>query len=86
MLRVSCCTLVLLLNSVKKKGTQTQLFCPDIFGWGAGLPREGYLLRNSGKPKFLAGYPGILPGYPGSVRKFEKKRFVFNSRPLIILM
>ena len=27
--------------STLEKGTQTQLFDPDTFRWGGGLPREG---------------------------------------------
>ena len=30
----------------------------------------------------LAGYPGILPGIPAVPEKFEKKKLVFNFRPL----
>ena len=48
-----------------------------VKGWG---PKVRYVLRNPGKPNFLAGYPGILPGW--EPEKFEKKKFVFNSRPL----
>ena len=49
--------------SSKKKDPKPKLFGPDIFGWGGCLPREGvgpkvrYVLRNPGKPNFLARYP-----------------------------
>ena len=77
----------------RKRNPNPNFFGPDIFGWGGGLPLEGvgqkvrYVLRNPGKPNFLAGCPGILPGYPAKKtrEKFEKKRFVFNSRPLKLL-
>ena len=48
-------------------------------GWG---PKNSACPSKPGNQTFLAGYPGILPGYPGSARTFEKKKFVFNSRPL----
>ena len=49
-----------------------------------GGQKVRYVPRNPGNQTFLAGYPGILPGYPAkkAPEKFEKKRFVFNFRPL----
>ena len=68
-----------------------KLFGPDVFGWGGGLQREGVRakkfgmsFRNPGKPNFLVGYPGIFAGISRMCpKRFEKKKFVFNSRPLI---
>ena len=75
-------------TSGTKKEHGPKLLSPDIFGWGGGLPREGMgpkkfgmSFETQGNQTFLAGYPGILPGYPGGARKFEKQKFVFNSRP-----
>ena len=64
-------------SSGKKKEPKPKLFGPDIFGGrGGGLPREGgggqkvrYVLRNPGKPNFLAGCPDIFAGLFGGVRK-----------------
>ena len=55
---------------------------------GAGGQKVRYVLRNPGKPNFLAGYPGIFAGISrGCPKKFEEERSVFiscESCPLII--
>ena len=60
----------------KKKEPKPKLFCLDIFGWGAGLPRErvgakklGMSLETQGNQTFRRDIPGFLPGYPGGARK-----------------
>ena len=74
---------------MKKKEPKPKLFGPDIFQWGRGLPRE----RVGGKKfdmsleareiKLFGRYiPGFCRDIPGAPEKFEKKKFVFNSRPL----
>ena len=77
--------------SRRKKEPEPKLFGPDIFWWGRGLPRE-----RMGAKKFdtsletreikLFGWdiPGFRRDIPGAPEKFEKKRFLFNSRPLTI--
>ena len=73
-----------------KKGTQTQTFWSDIFRWGRGLPREGVGAKKFGMSletreiKFFGGdIPGFCRDIPEVPEKFEKKKFVFNSRPLV---
>ena len=76
-----------------EKGTQTQTFWSGYFpvGWGSSTWRGGgqkvrCAPQNQGNQTFLAGYPGILLGYiPAVPEKFEKKKFVFNFRPLFLL-
>ena len=73
-------------------GIQTQSFFWSGYprlGWGGGLPRRGggqkvrHVLRNPGKPNFLAGYPRSLwREIPRVPEKFEKKELVFNFRTL----
>ena len=71
------------MNQGRKRNPNPNFLVRIIFGGGGGggdLPREGvgqkvrYVLRNAGKPNFLAGYPGIccrdIPGVP---EKFESK-------------
>ena len=67
-----------------------KLFGPDIFGWGGGLPREGVgakkfgmSFETQGNQTFWRDIPGFSWDIPGMPEKFEKKRFVFNSRSLI---
>ena len=79
------------LNSGKKKEPKPKLFGPDISGWGGGLPRE-----RAGAKKFdtsletreikLFGWdiPGFCRDIPEMPEKFEKKKFVFNFRSLLI--
>ena len=74
---------------ILKKEPQPKLFGPDIFGWGGGLPREGVgaeklgmSFETQGNHTFWRDIPGFSPGYFGGARKFEKNKFVFNSRPL----
>ena len=80
--------------SGKEKEPKPKLFGPDIFGLGGGLPRKGMGAKKFGmsfkarkKPRKTKRFSGIsrdfLPGYPGDARKFEKKKFVFNFRPLL---
>ena len=78
-----------MLISGKRKGPEPKLFGPDIFGWGGGLPCEGvggpkvrYVLQNSGKPNFLAGYPGVWAGYPGggdALKVSKKTKWAKNA-------
>ena len=44
-------------------------------GWG---PKVRYVVRNPGKPNFLAGWDilGFCPAYPGGAKKNEKNTFV----------
>ena len=64
---------------------QTQTFESGHFGSSTsrGVDQKvRYVPRNQGHQTILVEYPGILPGYPGVPEKFEKRKFVFNSRPL----
>ena len=72
-----------------EKGTQTQTFWSGYFRWGGGLPREwvgakkfGMSLETQGNHTFGRDIPGFCWDIPGVPRKFEKERFVFDSRPL----
>ena len=73
----------------QEKRTQTQIFGPDIFGWGGGLPREGVRakkfsmsLETRETKLFWRDRPGFGRDIPGAREKFEKKTFVFNFRSL----
>ena len=74
----------------REKRAETQTWSPDIFRWGGGLPREGVGGPKSsvcpskpGKLKlFWRDIPGFCRDIPGAAEKFEKKKFVLNSRPL----
>ena len=78
--------------SEKKNGTQTQTFWSGYFSGGVGVfhvngwgPKSSVCPSKHRPTKFfwrdIPGFcrdiPGFLPG------KFEEKRFVFNSRPII---
>ena len=78
-----------LRNSGTKKEPKPKLFGPDIFRWGRGLPRQRVGAKKFGMSletreiKLLGrDIPGFCRDIPGVPEKFEKKRFVFNSRPL----
>ena len=48
--------------SGKRKESKPKLFCPDIFGWAGGLPREGVGAKNSvcpSKPRGTKLFGGI---------------------------
>ena len=83
--------LISTLSSGKKKEPKPKLFGPDTFGWGGGLPREGVGAKNfgmsfetQGNQTFWRDIPGFCRDMPGALEKFEKKKFVFNSRPLFL--
>ena len=78
------------LASGKKKEPKPNLFGPDIFGWGGGPPREGVGAKKFGMSletreiKLLwRDIPGFCWDIPGTPEKFEKKKFLFSSHPLI---
>ena len=67
-----------------------KLLSPDIFWWGGGLPREGVgakkfgmSLETQGIKLFWRDIPGFCRDILEAPEKFEKKKFGFNSRPLI---
>ena len=73
----------------KKKEPKPKLFGPDIFGWGGGLPRERVgakkfdtSLETREIKLFGRDIPRFCRDVPEVPEKFEKKMFVFNSRPL----
>ena len=75
--------------SGKKKEPKPKLFGPDIFGWGGCLPREwvgakkfGMSLETREIKLFYRDIPGFCRDIPAVPEKFEKKKFVFNYRPL----
>ena len=78
------------INSGTKKEPKPKLFGPDIFRWGRGLPREGVGAKKFGMSletreiKLFVGrdIPGFCRDVPAVPEKIEKKKFVFNSRPL----
>ena len=77
------------LNSGKKKEPKPKLFGPDIFRWGGCLTREGVGAKKFGMSLetreirlFGRDIPGVCRDIPAVPEKFEKKKFVFNSRPL----
>ena len=70
----------------EEKRTQTEAFRSRYLwvGWGSSTSRGGfqkvrYVLRNPGKPNFLARYPGILPGYPGGAREVWERKVRVQS-------
>ena len=72
----------------EEKETKPRLFGPDIFGWGRGLLREGVgakkfdvSLETREIKLFWRDIPGFCRDIPEAPEKFEKKKFVFNSRP-----
>ena len=78
-------------SSGKKKEPKPKLLGPDIFGWGGGLLREGVGAKMFGmsfetqeNQTFWRDIPGFCRDIPGVPEKFEKKRFVFISRPLVV--
>ena len=78
-----------MFSSGKEKEPKPKLFGPDIFGWGGGLPREGAAAKKFGMSfetqrnhTFWRDILGFCRDIPGVPEKFEKKRFVFHSRPL----
>ena len=73
----------------RKKSTNPQfwirIFSGHMKGWG---PKSSVCPSKAGKSNFLAGYPGILLGYPGGTpqkKVWEKKKFVFNSCPYLVI-
>ena len=77
------------LFSGTKKEPKPKLLSPDIFWWGGGLPCEGVGAKKFGMSLetreiklFGRDIPGFCRDIPGVPEKFEKKMFVFNSRPL----
>ena len=76
-------------ESGTKKEHKPKLLSPDIFRWGGGLPSEGVGAKKFGMPLetreiklFGRDIQGFCWDIPGAPEKFEKKKFVFNSRPL----
>ena len=76
--------------SGKKKEPKPKLFGPDIFGCGGGLPHEwvgakkfGMSLETREIKFFWRDTPGFCWDIPAVPEKFEKKKFVFNFRPLL---
>ena len=79
-------------NSGRKKEPKPKLFGPDIFQWGRGLPRERVgakkfdtSLETRETKLFGRDIPGFCRDIPGAPEKFEKRKFGFNFRSLIIL-
>ena len=77
------------LFSGTKKEPKPKLLSPDIFWWGGGLPRKGVGAKKFGMPLetreiklFWWDIPGFCSDIPAVPEKFEKKKFVFNFRPL----
>ena len=73
----------------RKKEHKPKLLSLDIFRWGRGLPREGVGAKKFGMcletreiKLFWRDIPGYCRDIPGVPEKFEKTKFVFNSRPL----
>ena len=72
-----------------RKEPKPKLLSLDIFRWGWGLPHEGVGAKKFGKSLetskiklFWRDIPGFCWDIPATPEKFEKKKFVFNSRPL----
>ena len=85
MLRKKCCTSI----RHKKKSTNPNFLSLDIVRWGGGIPREGVGAKKFGMPLetreiklFWRDIPGFCRDIPDVPKKLEKKKFVFNSRPL----
>ena len=79
-----------MFRSGTKKEPKPKLLSPDIFWWGGGLPREGVgakkfgmSLETQGIKLFWRDIPGFCRDIPEAPEKFEKKKFGFNSRPLL---
>ena len=74
--------------SGKKKEPKPKLVGADIFGWGGGLPREWVEAKKFGmslETREINSFGGIsrdFAGIPAVPEKFEKKKFVFDFRPL----
>ena len=71
-----------ILLSLRRLLPKPKLFDPDIFGWGGGLPRKGVGGKEFGMSFETQGNQTFWRDIPGVPEKFEKKRFVFNFRPL----
>ena len=70
-----------LQNSGTKKEPKPNLFDPDIFWWGRGLPREGVgakkfgmCLKTRETKLFWRDIPGFWRDIPAAPEKFEKKK------------
>ena len=78
--------------SGKKREPKPRLFSLGLSSVGAGVfhvkgvgaKKFGMSFEAQGNQTFGRDIPGFLPGYPGGASKFERKKFVFNSRPLIL--
>ena len=74
-----------------KKEPKPKLLSPDIFWWGGGLPREGVGAKKFGmslETQWIKLVWRDIPEFcwdiPEAPKKFEKKMFGFNSRPLLL--
>ena len=75
----------------RKKLHKPKLLSPDTFRWGRGLPHEGVGAKKFGMSletreiklfgRDISGFCWDIPAVP---EKFEKKKFVFNSRPPLV--
>ena len=81
------------LVSGTKKEPKPKLLGPDILRWGGGLPREGVGVEKFGMSLetretklFWRDIPGFcrVRDIPEVPEKFEKKKCVFNFRPLYL--
>ena len=66
------------MNIRQEKGTRSQIFGPDIFRWGGGLPREGVGAEKFGMSFATEGNRIFWPDITGVAEKIEKT-IVFNS-------
>ena len=80
-------------NSGTKKEPKPKLFGPDIFQWGRGLPRERVGAKKFDRSLetreiklFGRDIPGFCRDIPGAPEKFEKKKFGFNFRSLMLVI
>ena len=78
-------------SSGKKKEPKPKLFGPGILRWGGGLPREGVGAEKLGMSLetretklFWWDILGFCRDIPEVPEKFEKKKFVFNFRSLVL--
>ena len=76
-------------TSGTKNEHKPKLSSPDIFRWGGCLPRArvgakkfGMSLETREIKFFGRDIPGFCWDIPAAPEKFEKKKFVFNFRPL----
>ena len=83
------CSSLSSLTSGTRKEPKPKLLTLDIFHLGRGLPREGVgakkfgmLLETREIKHFWRDIPGCCRDIPELPEKFEKKKFVFNFRPL----